>query len=266
MLCASCRNITSTDRCSSSAITGLQFCGRHVKVKNPRLWVEVNHVIPKVVLIQKIWRGFFIRKRIIESGPGVLNRSVCQNDEELVTLESKNRQYPLDYFSFEEGGKVFWFDIESIARCVFENSAPVNPYTRQPITLETRRRLRKIWFRRRTSRILDSTRIWIQICQILEENGFEEINPMIFESLNRTQFSVFLDLLKSDLTAIVAENPTHRGRILALTAVKHVIKKHTPFSGQIDAVRKVGVLLYNLLYLSNPYPVCFAIMSARTRL
>jgi hypothetical protein len=235
-------------------------------VKTPRLWIEVNNVVPKVIYIQKIWRGFCIRKRIIECGPGALKRSLCHNDEEMVTMESKHRQYPLDYFSFEEGGKVFWFDIESIARCVFDKSTPVNPYTRQPITLETRKRLRKIWFLRRTGRILDFSKIWIQVCQILEENGFEEINPLLFESLNRTQFLVFLTLLKSDLTAIVAESPKHRGRILALTAVNHVIKKHTPFNGQIDGVRKVGLLLYNLLHMVNPYPICFAIMSSITRL
>lgn len=266
MLCASCQNISTTHRCLTSAIPGLQFCGRHVKVKTPRLWVEVNNVIPKVVLIQKIWRGFYIRKQIIECGPGVLKRFLCNNDEELVTMESKHRQYPLDYFSFEEGGKVFWFDVETIVRCVFDKSNPVNPYTRQPINLETRRRLRKIWVRRRLGRLLDSTKIWIQICQILEENGFEEMNPTLFESLNRTQFSVFLNLLKTDLIAIVAESPKHRGSILALNAVKHVIKKHTPFTGQIDGVRKVGILLYNLLHMSNPYPICFAIMSSMTRL
>jgi hypothetical protein len=266
MLCASCQNVSTTDRCSSRAIPGLQFCGRHVKVRTPRLWIEVNNVTPKIIRIQKIWRGFSIRNRIVECGLGVLKRSLCHNDDEVITSESKYRQYPLDYFSFEEGGKVFWFDIESILRIVFDNSTPVNPYTRQPITLETRRRLRRLWFRTRKGRIIDYSKIWIHICQMLEENGFEEINPMLFESLNRTQFVVFLNLLKSDLTAIVAENPTHKGRILALAAVKHVITKHAPFVGQTDASRKVGILIYNLLYATNPYPICFAIMSSRTRL
>lgn len=266
MLCASCRNVTTTDRCSSPAIPGLQFCGKHVKVRRPRLWTAINNVIPKVIRIQKIWRGFSIRKRIIECGPGVLKRSLCHNDDELITLESKYRQYPLDYFSFEEGGKVFWFDIESMLRIVFDNSTPMNPYTRQPINLETRRRLRRLWFYRRKGRVIDYNKIWIHICQILEENGFEEINPMLFESLNRTQFLIFLNLLKSDLTAIVSESPTNKNRILALTAVKHVLAKHTPFTGQIDAGRKVGILLYNLLHTTSPYPICFAIMSSITRL
>ena len=266
MRCASCQNSTTNARCMTAAISGLQFCGRHAKVKTPRIWAEINNVEPKVILIQKIWRGFSIRNRILECGPGVLNRALCQNDEEIVTMESKHRQHPLDYFSFEEGGKVFWFDIESITRFVFDTSTPVNPYTRQPITLETRRRLRRKYFRIRKGRVLDSSKIWIQICQILEENGFEGINPMLFESLNRTQFSVFLNLLKSDLTAILAESPKHKGRIISLAAVKHVIRKHTPFTGQTDGVRKVGVLLYNLLHVPNPYPMCFAIMSSRTRL
>lgn len=251
----------------TAAISGLQFCGRHAKVKTPRIWAEINNVEPKVILIQKIWRGFFIRNCMAECGPGVLKRAVCHNDEELVTLESRNRQYPLDYFSFEEGGKVFWFDTASISRCVFDSPKPLNPYTRQPVSLETRRRLRRICFRRKLrGSFSDSTKIWAQICQILEENGFEEMNPMLFESLNRSQFLVFLNLLKMDLDAILAESPKHKGRIVSLIAVKHVLRNHTPFAGQLDASRKVAVLLYNILYLPNPYPFCFAIMSARTRL
>lgn len=266
MLCISCQNASSSDRCRTVAINGLQFCGKHVKVKNPRVWTEVNNVNPKVILIQKVWRGFHIRNCISDCGPGVLKRSVCHNDEEMVTMESKDRQYPLDYFSFEEGGKVFWFDVDSIRKCVFDKMASVNPYTRQPITLETRRRLRKVCFRKKWGRITDPSKVWIQVCQILEENGFEEMNPMIFESLNKTQFSIFLSLLRSDLEAIAAESPTHKARLFTLAAVKHIIKRYTPFIDQLDASRKVGMFLYNILYLPNPYPSCFAIMSSRTRL
>ena len=249
----SCQNISSTDRCRAVAITGIQFCGKHVKVKNPRIWTEVNNVIPKVILIQKIWRGFNIRNRISDCGPGVLKRSLCHNDEEMITMESKDRQYPLNYFSFEEGGKVFWFEVDSIAKCVFDKMGSMNPYTRQPITLETRRRLRRVCFRLKLPRPTNVSKIWIHVCQILEENGFEEMNPMIFESLNKTQFYVFLSLLKTDLEAISAETPNHKARLLSLVAIRHLMNKHTPFIDQLDACRKVAIFLYNIFQFHHIY-------------
>jgi hypothetical protein len=92
------------------------------------------------------------------------------------------------------------------------------------------------------------------------------MNPMIFESLNKIQLSVFLSLLKTDFEALAAERPGHKTRIFILRAVKHIINKYTPFIDQLDASRKVGMFLYNILKLPNAYPTCFAIMSSRTRL
>lgn len=249
-------------------LPSLQFCGKHVKIKNPRIWTEVNNVIPKVVNIQRIWKGYFLRKKLQYAGLGVLKRSVCQNDEELISLESKEKQDPLDYFSFEENGKIWWFSISTLVRIVFETMNPLNPYTRQPISVETRRRLRDVC-RMRNIKIQNtrSSSIWLHVCQILEENGFESVNPILFQSLSRPQFMTFLILLKNDIEALQSESPKNLYYQTILEVTKHVLRKYTPFSGQVDASTKTAILLYNCLRkIPNPYPVCFAIMSAYTRL
>jgi hypothetical protein len=82
------------------------LCGKHAKVKNLRLWKDVNNLDDKAVIIQKVWRGHSVRDWLRIAGPGVLNRSVCHNDEELVTMDEKKSVNPFDYFAFEEGGKV----------------------------------------------------------------------------------------------------------------------------------------------------------------
>lgn len=238
-------------------------------MKEPRIWIVVNNVVPNVVMIQKIWKGYFLRKQLQYAGKGVLNRSVCQNDDELISLESKNHHDPLDYFSFEENGKVWWFSIPTLSRIVFETMKPVNPYTRQPISIETRRRLRDICRMKRikTLKSFTSSDIWIQNCQILEENGFESINPLLFQSLMRPQYMTLLILLRNDIDALQTENPKNLNYARLGVTIRHVLKKYTPFHGQTDASLKVGVLLCNFLSkLSNPYPLCFAIMSAYTRL
>ena len=268
MKCSSCKNSLSTDQCPNSALPSLQFCGKHVKIKEPRIWVTVNNVIPKVVIIQKTWRGFLIRKQILEAGVGVLKRSLCQNDDELISLEPKERHNPLDYFSFEENGKIWWFSIETLARIVFETMKPVNPYTRQPISIDTRRRLRDIC--RLTNvqiRCPTATSIWIQVCQILEENGFESTNPILFQSLSRSQYTALLVLLRNDLQAIHAEDQKNLFYGRVVSTIQNLLKRYTPFSGQTDASLKVAVLFYNCLRrIPNPYSLCFAIMSAYTRL
>jgi hypothetical protein len=266
MLCISCQNSSSTERCRSAALQNLQFCGRHIKVKTPRLWVTVNNIIPKVILIQKIWRGFCIRNWLAQAGVGVLKRSLCHNDEELVTFESKDKTHPFDYFSFEENDKIWWFDIKSLAQCSADTVTPQNPYTRQPLSLETRIRMRQICRRKSIYDITTTTKIWIQVCQMLEENGFDTTQPAIFESLNKTQYLVFLHLLKSDLEAILAERPQSNLRKRQCSIVKHVITKYTPFQSYSDACRKVSVTLLNLLRMPKSYNVAFAIMSSFTRL
>lgn len=267
MLCASCKNATSNERCRSNALQNLQFCGKHVKVKSPRLWSVVNNVPPKVTLIQKIWRGYAVRNWIKHAGPGCLKRSLCHNEEELVSLEPTNKIRPFDFFSFEENGKVWCFDVKNLASVTFFKRHPVNPYTRQPLTLDVRRRLRRMC--QRKALIVKPNELigaWINICQILEENGFEEVDPFMFETMNRIQFAVFLQLLRADLEALSSQSPRNVTRVKYVMIVKHVLKKYTPFPTNLDASRKTLGLLNILLQMPNPYPLCFAIMGALTRL
>ena len=97
----SCKSNTSNERCQSLRIKGLTLCGRHVKSKSVRLWNVVNNLDSKVTLISKAWRGYAVRIRLRRAGPGVLKRSLCHNDEELVTMDSKDKYHPFDFFSFE---------------------------------------------------------------------------------------------------------------------------------------------------------------------
>ena len=92
MICASCKNKTTLERCPSQAIKGLLFCGKHAKTKVKRLWADLNNGKKYAILLQKVWRGYFIRKRLKLAGEGVLNRKDCHNTEELVTLDDKTKR------------------------------------------------------------------------------------------------------------------------------------------------------------------------------
>lgn len=280
--CASCKNKTSNERCPSLALQGLTLCGRHARTKTPRLWAVVNDVDRKVTLISKIWRGWFTRKKFKLAGPGVLDRSLCVNQDDLLTLEPIKSIDTFNYFGFEENKKVYGFDIRAILDCLNKNIIPINPYTRQPISIETRKRLREVYAYRVRNK-LDTTsdksiqqtvddillNKWTQISQIAEENGFFNINPNLFLSLGRTQLYIFLSMINNDLKTWFAEhkNPTCSRRFWYVFWTSNILKKFPATLNSQKYSFYVSSVLLSILYDSvEPYTVCFLIMSALYRL
>jgi hypothetical protein len=257
------------------------LCGRHAKVKNLRLWKDVNNLDDKVIIIQKNWRRYLVRNWLKIAGPGVLNRSICHNAEELVTMDEKNSVNPFDYFSFEEKGKVYWFDVRSISESCMLKVEPLNPYTREPLTIETRRRLRQICIKRHrknldnmhnvsTKRSVDEIILstWTHVCQIITENGFFDMSPLYFTSLNETRLLIFNTIIRNDLNAWAAEHTSRLSRRHRyIFWMKRLIGE---FSTGVDSKRLIyltGRVLVTILNdCSDNYGVCFIIMSALHRL
>jgi hypothetical protein len=281
VLCASCKNKTSTEQCPSQAMKGLLFCGKHAKTKTRRLWADVNNGNQKATTIQKIWRGYFIRHRLTLAGEGVLKRLNCHNTEELVTMDEKEKIHPLDYFSFREAEKLWWFDVRSLYHILKRSAKPENPYTRQPLTIETRRRLRDVCRIRKKLAIenyhdapkpeLFDTLVnekWLTICQIIEENGFFDMNHMMFCSLNRSQLFVFLNLVQMDIVAFATEHSIRSKRYNYIhwvrTCLSNFEKNRT---NRLQCSWAVSKVLLSILYdCPENYPICFIIVSALTRL
>lgn len=278
--CAACKNRQSDDRCSNAALQGMLLCGIHSRTKNPRLWSKVNGIDIKVQKIQKIWRGYLLRKRLQLAGPGVLKRSLCNNEDELITFESIKLVHPFDYFGFEEGGKVYGFDIRSIIDSLHRTAT--NPFTRQQLSIEARKRIREIYGYRlrhklenyyehnvlKTTDLLLQNR-WTQVCQIIEENGFYNTNPNIFLGLNKTQLYIFLNMVCNDLEVWAAEHKTRSSkRFKYLVWVRNTLRK---FQNRVEDVNyysfSVASILCILLYdCVDCYNICFIIMSALYRL
>lgn len=278
MYCEACRRKGSKDRCPNKSLVGLRFCGKHVKSKKVSIWSEVNDLKTPAIKITKIWRGYSIRKRLDLAGPGVLNRKICHNDEELVSMEEKTQLHPLEYFSFKENDKIWWFDIRSILSCFRTNLIPSNPYTRKPLDLETRHRLRELYkFRLRhklptyheasqKKTVNDLIEYqWMRVCQNLHENGFEgDITPRTICSLSKTQLFLAMTYFLRDATELIYERPK------CLTRRKYLrrIERDYYFFFQAPSAH----LLFSTLLLSifndtvEPYPYAFIFMSSLFRL
>ena len=276
MLCNACRNKHSNERCLSRALLNLQFCGKHAKAKHPKLWVDSESEVNAATTIQKIWRGWIIRKYLELAGPGVLKRSICHNTEDVITMEE--RIHPFEYFAFKEGEKIFWFDIKSLFQISIGSLKPLNPYTRQEICCDTRKRLKECIYYRQTRRLplvhdklyfTDKEKVfnmrWTTIVQMLEEHLFIEVDPIYFTSLNRTQLWEFTALLRADFLAWAQEHNTlHSRRTLYYVWLNTCWKRQTLTIDSPENIASfVGAVLLRILKDSKqPSDVCFRILTA----
>lgn len=213
MSCLACKNKSSLDRCERKALSNLAYCGTHMKCKKINQWALRHPAVLKgVIRIQSRIRGVIARTPIRLAGKGVLKRSLCHNDEEIITMEEKTKVHPHDYFSIEEAGKVYWFDQRSMIQWSQKELEIRNPYTRTPLEKEDTRRLRHIWnFRQKNGMemyhagqrpaMTPSERRdnrWLRITQILREHGYEEIHHENFISMDIPSLAIFTNALTED--------------------------------------------------------------------
>jgi len=82
-----------------------------------------------IIKIQKILRGYLLRKYIKYHGPAFYNKSLCINETDFLTMENiiniKNKQF----FSYkDEYGFIYGFDIMSFYNLIQKNKVIKNPY------------------------------------------------------------------------------------------------------------------------------------------
>jgi hypothetical protein len=278
MSCLACKNKESLERCPNLPLRNFIYCGRHLKARHARPWiVEHPSVLRCIVKIQAMWRGYQCRLPIQLAGKGVLRRSLCHNDEELVTLQEKHEVDPYDYFSVEEDGKVWWFDQRTMIQWSQKDLEIQNPYTRTKLTREDTRRLRRLSILRKkrnaplyhpdqqeeTTPIMRRDKRWLRIAQIVRECGFD-IHHENFISLSYIQ-----------LTSLV-HSLTESARWWSYEHKHHSIKYHVWFRNMRSIMHTypsfinlstdvAGVILTALYDVVNPDDFAFFVYGAYER-
>ena len=275
VLCLCCKSKISLLRCPNSALNGFLYCGLHLRVKNPRLWVVANRIEEKLELIVKIWRGYMVRKRIRLAGPGALNRKICKNDEDVGTFDEKEKVHPFDYFGFEEDGNVYWADIRSMIGILNNTVKPLNPYTRKEIANEARRRLREIYKYRirnslqaehaivRTSVNTITSNRWLQISQIINEHEIADISPVRFESLSRNELGQFITNILEDTHAWTITHKGESNRYKYYSLVRHGINQFYLIFDTLEYSYIISTILLNILmHCNDTFDFSFIILTA----
>ena len=107
-----------------------------------------------IIKIQKLFRGFLVKKYIQLHGPALVNRNLCNNSDDFVTLEPLNEIEFTQFMSYKDiDGFIYGFNISSLYNTFFKmktNNSQQNPYNRNNIpedvfkTIKTLIRLGKI--------------------------------------------------------------------------------------------------------------------------
>ena len=273
--CASIKKKGSFEQCSAKTLMGHTLCGTHARSKNVILWTEIHKEhSPRLIKAQKLVRGWLVRRRLRYAGPGVLCRKNLANDEDLETCEEASKESPFNYFSFEENNKIWWFHFHTLWKWCLRSAEPTNPYTKVPLSLDTRKRLRILWshrFRLKTgplpyepSTFPDSLLgRWNIICQIFADYGFGTIDPNVFLHFKRNDYNVVFRFLQDDMSIVFPASS--RTRRFVLTQCDRMIMNINLIRPEIYILNSAYVIMVMLMYPKDPYILAFTILSALYR-
>jgi hypothetical protein len=239
----------------------------------PVLWTDaVRPHTQGVKKIQSLARGWLVRHRIGLGGPGVLSRKNLANDEDLVTCIEKEKQNPFEYFAFDENGKIWWFDFDTIWKWAVRSEEPLNPYTKVPLSVDTRRRLHATWGYRLRNRIplpdepipfeerMESR--WNIMVQLFADFGFD-VHTRSFLRFNASDYTSVFVLLHRDIEVVFPETDQARARALRLCGRGQ--NPDARDSIEVIKSRAVYLLMWLLTLHKNPYSMSFSILSALYR-
>lgn len=99
-----------------------------------------NANISNIIKIQSIIRKTLIRNTIKYQGIGYYRRSICNNDEDFYSYESKEDIESVYFFSYKDSNNNHWcFDIRSLKKLLDMNYS--NPYTTEEIPENIKERI-----------------------------------------------------------------------------------------------------------------------------
>ena len=133
-------------------VSQLKLICKHYKLprsgsKNHLIKIIYNYLYlsDAALKIQKLARGFLIRKINVMRGPALFKRSLCVNDTDFFTLEPLTKISINQFYSVKDiDGFIYGFDILSLWQLFKKSTTVQNPYNRQTIPSETYLVLRKL--------------------------------------------------------------------------------------------------------------------------
>jgi hypothetical protein len=147
---------------------------------------------------------------------------------------------------------------------------PANPYTKVPLSQETRKRLRAAWGYRRRNKIStefpkeDRLRAnWNIICQTLHDNGFVDVRPESFMNLTKNDLIVALRMMYDDLKVSLPK--TDRTLCMVLYLLLRGVQAAYTMKSQQFSLHISYIFMLAMCVPKDPYIYAFTLLSALYR-
>ena len=163
------------------------------------------------VKIQKMSRGFLIRKYNKLHGPGYKNKNVCTNTTDFFTMDDLSELPNSQFFSFKDtDGFIYGFDLMSIYNLIYKcDGAIKNPYNRLPISGENIEKFRTLLRLSKILRIPISTEIKDINQEISTQKSIELRALTLFQNIdalgNYSNANWFMKLNRQQLIKMIRE-------------------------------------------------------------
>lgn len=99
-----------------------------------------------VLILQRTWKKYCIKKYNQLHGPGRKNRKICVNETEFYSIEPLSTISYEQFFSFKDKDEmIYGFDVLSLHNLIqMGGKETKNPYNRNPITADTKNNIKKL--------------------------------------------------------------------------------------------------------------------------
>jgi hypothetical protein len=157
----------------------------------------------KCVNIQKIFRGYIVKKSFKLRGEGYKNRKLCINESDFYTLEPI-QEIPVEYFfTFKSNDDKFLFgcNIVSLLHLIKNKTAVKNPYNREHIKIDVIQTILKLYNLIKIIYTLDEDAPVINTNMLMSIHSNINENRVVRESIHRPRSAVTLsDEIVNDRT------------------------------------------------------------------
>lgn len=163
------------------------------------------------VKIQKIIRGYLQRKYIKYHGPAFINRSLCTNNIDFLSMEELTTITNEQFFSFkDEDGFIYGFDLLSLHNLIYKsNGAVKNPFNIKPLSSKVIEEFRSLLRLSRLFKINICTEISDVTKEISDKKSIELRALNLFQNMdalgNYSNSQWFLNLNRNQLIKFMRE-------------------------------------------------------------
>ena len=99
-----------------------------------------------ILIIQRVFRGYIQRMKNWCQGPALINRSICVNETDFISMEKIDEIDSQYFFSFKDdtdNSSIYGFHLGSIYQYVIKNKVMQNPYNRKPFPEKVKNNIEK---------------------------------------------------------------------------------------------------------------------------